>query len=181
MIFVHLAEGFEEIEALTVVDLLRRVGLDVKTVSISGSRKVMAVHGVSVDADLLFEEANYDLCEMIVLPGGLPGADHLAAHQGLETKLREFIENNRKVAAICASPARVLGSKGLLAGRKATAYPGNEDRLIGAEVGTEDVVIDGNIITSKGPATAMAFGLALVETLCGQDVRARLASDLLYQ
>jgi 4-methyl-5(b-hydroxyethyl)-thiazole monophosphate biosynthesis len=181
MIYVHLADGFEEVEALTPVDLLRRAGIDVETVSVMGRLNVRGTHGVEVTADILFEDADYDHCDMIVLPGGSIGADNLRAHEGLTEKLLSFANQGRRIAAICASPAVVLGSLGILSGRKATCYPGIEDEMVGAFPTAGNAVKDGNIITSRGPATAMDFALAIIEELAGQDKRNEIATDLLYQ
>lgn len=180
MIYVHLANGFEEIEALTIVDLLRRADLQVQTISITGDKKVMGTHGIPVEADILYQEADYEQCEMIVLPGGLPGADYLGEHEGLTKHIRCFAENDKYLAAICAAPM-VFGAQGILEGKKATIYPGMEDRLIGAEPQNEKVVVDGKIITSRGPATAMPFAIKLVELLKGKAAAADLAKGLLWQ
>lgn len=179
MIYVHLADGFEEIEALTIVDLLRRAGLETQTVSITGSRRVMGTHDVPVEADILFEETDYENCEMIVLPGGMPGAANLESHEGLTKHIRCFAENGKYLAAICAAPM-VFGSLGILEGKKATIYPGMEGRLKGAQSQKDPVVADGNILTSRGPATAMPFAIKLVETLKGKKAADELASDLLW-
>ena len=133
MIYVHLAKGFEEIEALTCVDLLRRAGLPVETVSCDPARTVTGSHGISVEADTLFVSADYDGAEMIVLPGGMPGTTNLRAHEKLCQKIREFAAaEDKKVAAICAAPM-ILGQLGLLEGKKATIYPGMEEELKGAK------------------------------------------------
>lgn len=179
MIYVHLADGFEEIEAMTVVDLLRRADLETQTVSITGSKRVMGTHGVAVEADILFEEADYEACEMIVLPGGMPGAEHLDKHQGLTAHIRCFAENDKYVAAICAAPM-VFGHLGILRGKKATIYPGMEQHLEGAEQQDASVIVDGKIITSKGPATAMPFAIRLVEILKGKATADNLQKDLLW-
>lgn len=179
MIYVHLADGFEEVEAMTVVDLLRRAELEVQTVSITGSRQVMGTHGISVEADILFEETDYEACEMIVLPGGMPGAENLDRHQGLISHIRCFAQNDKYLAAICAAPM-IFGHLGILEGKKATIYPGMEQHLAGAEHQAEPVVADGNIITSKGPATAMAFAIRLVELLKGKAAASSLETDLLW-
>ena len=179
MIYVHLAEGFEEIEALTIIDLLRRADLDVQSVSITGNKRVMGTHGIPVEADILFEETDYENCEMIVLPGGLPGADNLGNHEGLTSHIRCFAENGKYLAAICAAPM-VFGAQGVLKGKKATIYPSMEDRLVGAQPQDDAVVADGNIITSKGPATAMLFAIRLVEILKGKAAADKLAKDLLW-
>lgn len=180
MVYVHLAEGFEEIEAVTIVDLLRRVGAEVKTVSVSGKKQVMGTHGVPVEADLLYEEANYEECEMIVLPGGMPGAENLGKHEGLTAHIRCFAEHGKYLAAICAAPM-VLGDLGILEGKKAVIYPGMEDCLKGAQAEQAKVIADGTIITAKGPAAAMPFAIKLAEILKGKDAAQQLASDLLWE
>ncbi len=188
MVYIHLAEGFEEIEAITVTDVLRRAGIDVRTVAIHAGNESLAdsahpklikgAHDIKVKADLLFEDADYKKCDMIVLPGGMPGAENLAAHEGLVSKIREFARDGKPLAAICAAPM-IFGNLGILEGRRATIYPGMERHLRGAEAVQDRVVVDRNFITSRGPATAMDFALAIVEFLkCGRAAD-RLASDML--
>ena len=181
MVYVHLATGFEEIEALTIVDVLRRAEVDVKAVSISGDKLVKGSRDITVQADILYEEADYNACEMIVLPGGMPGAANLGAHSGLTNHIRAFakaVDAGKKLAAICAAPM-VLGACGVLEGHDATIYPGMEDHLTGARPTGENVTVSGNIITGKGPALAMEFALCLVEILKGKDVRREVAEGLL--
>ena len=180
MVYVHLAYGFEELEALSVVDLLRRVEVPVQLVSVTGVKLVKGAHGIGVEADILFEEADYESCEMIVLPGGLPGTFGLRDHEGLTGKIREFAAAGKKLSAICAAPL-VLGGLGILEGKKATIYPGMEEHLTGAEPAGKRVVKDGNIITSQGPGTAMEFALAIVEELCGSQVSEDLRKDLILE
>ena len=179
MVYVHLATGFEEVEALTVIDLLRRAGVEVNSVSITGDKRVMGTHNIPVEADILFEDADYDSCEMIVLPGGLPGADYLGEHEGLTAQIRTFAANDKYLAAICAAP-QVFGAQGILEGKKATIYPSMEGCLVGAEPQDEIVVVDGKIITSMGPATAMPFALKLIEVLKGKGASDAVASGLLW-
>lgn len=179
MIYVHLAEGFEEVEALTAVDVLRRANLDTKTVSITGDNTVMGTHGIPVTADITYDEADYTQCEMIVLPGGMPGAANLEAHQGLTEQIKSFYDNNKKIAAICAAPM-VFGTCGILEGKNATIYPGMEKRLKGANPTGEAVTVDGNIITGKGPALALEFALKLVEVIKGKDAADAVAEDMLF-
>ena len=136
-------------------------------------------HGLRIEADLLFEDADYAGCDMIVLPGGMPGTKNLAAHRGLCDIIREFDRRGKLIGAICAAPM-ILGELGLLKGRKATIYPGMEEFLRGAARSEEKVVTDGNIITSMGPGTAMDFGLALVERICGRSEAENLREDLIY-
>ena len=165
MIAIHLAEGFEEIEALTVADVLRRAGKDAQLVSVSGNLMVNGAHGITVKADCLFEDADYAACEMLVLPGGMPGTKHLGEHQGL--------------CRLLSAAPMVLGSLGLLKGRYATIYPGMESHLAGAACEKHVVVWDGNLITSQGPGTAMIFALAIVDALCGQEMGDRIAEELI--
>ena len=173
MVYVHFAEGFEEIEAVTIVDVLRRAGVETKAVSVTGDLTVCGSHGIPVCTDILFEDVNYDDCEMIVLPGGMPGTTNLLAHEGLTSQIVSFAKNKKHVAAICAAPM-VFGKLGILEGKKATIYPGMEENLIGAKVQSDRVVIDGHVITSKGPGTAMEFSLALVGVLKSEEEAARL-------
>jgi 4-methyl-5(b-hydroxyethyl)-thiazole monophosphate biosynthesis len=177
-VYVHLATGFEEIEAITVVDVLRRAGITAETVSIMKEHLVTGAHDISVKADLLFEEADYDSCDMIVLPGGMPGTTNLGAHEGLGKKLREFAEKDRWLAAICAAPM-VFGQAGLLQDKTAVIFPGMESHLTGARLGKRPVEIDGNIITSKGPGTAMAFAMTLVQLLSGEQTAEALKKAMI--
>ena len=178
MILVHLATGFEEVEALTCVDILRRVDLDARLVSVTDDIYVEGAHGITVKADLMFDDVDYSKCEMIVLPGGLPGAYNLRDHQGLRKEILKFAEEGKGLAAICAAPL-VFGDLGILEGRKATIYPGMEEELKGAESIGFPVVRDMNLITSQGPATAMRFAVALVSYFKGKEVADELEEDLL--
>lgn len=161
---VALAEGFEEIEGLTVVDLLRRSGILVTTASISDDLKVTGAHNISVMADVLFSQVNFSSVHMLVLPGGMPGTHNLQNHVPLCNALKAFIDNGKEIAAICAAPM-VLGSLGLLNGKQACCYPGFEDQLTGAKVCYDPVVEDKQVITSRGMGTAIAFSLALIRRL----------------
>ena len=167
-IFVFLADGFEEIEALTPVDVLRRAGLSVKTVSIMDAQTVTGAHHVPVLADMMFADVNPEDAEMILLPGGMPGATNLDAHEELAKMILEFAKAKNTLAAICAAPL-VFGKRGLLEGKKATCYPGFETYLQGAEYTAALVEKDDNIITGKGPGAAMEFAFAIVEKYCGID------------
>ena len=178
-VYLFLAEGFEEIEGLTVVDLLRRANIDIIMVSITGDNHVTGSHQITTMADALFEDVDYSDAEMLVLPGGLPGTINLLEHKGLDRLLRDFASEDRKLAAICAAP-RVLGTKGLLKGKKATCYPGNEDALLGAHVINTAVVNDGNITTGKGMGTAIDFSLSLIKTLKGSEEASRIAQAIQY-
>lgn len=180
MVYVHLAEGFEEIEALTAVDLMRRAEIDVQTVAIGDDRMVTGAHGITVQADILQEEADYSASEMLVLPGGMPGTTHLMENEALGREIQNYVQIGRWVAAICAAPM-VLGHLGVLEGKQATIYPGMEVHLIGATpIHEQKVVKDGRIITSKGPGTAMDFALALVEEIKGKSAADELRGDLVF-
>lgn len=166
-IYLHLAEGFEEIEAITVVDVLRRADMDVETVSITGKKEVAGAHNITVTADKLFEEINYDKGTMIVLPGGMPGTINLENHAGLTEKIKAYARQDKRLAAICAAPM-ILGRLGILNYKTATCYPGFEKELIGANyLASVPVVQSGKIITSRGPGTAILFALKIVEVLIG--------------
>ncbi|MEL7656843.1 MAG: DJ-1 family glyoxalase III [Bacillota bacterium] len=178
MVYVHLADGFEEIEALTIVDVLRRANIAVKAVSITGERTVRGAHDIIVIADLLFEEADYEKCEMIVLPGGMPGTANLGNHQGLAKQLAAFSKEGKWLAAICAAPS-VLGKLSLLKGKRATSYPGYKDQMTGADYTEERVVRDGKVITSRGPGTAIEFSLKLVELLKDEQTSETLRKSMI--
>lgn len=176
---VFLANGFEEIEGLTVVDLLRRAGVEVTTVSITGEYTIHGAHGIDVQADKLFEEMDYNEQDMLVLPGGMPGTLNLGAHEGLETLLKQFYEEKKYLAAICAAPS-VFGKYGFLEGRKATSYPGFEEQLTGAECVTDVVAVDEYVITSRGMGTAILFSLALIELLIDREKADEIGKSIIY-
>ena len=170
--YLFLADGFEEVEALVPVDLLRRSGVDVTTVSVTGKRPVTGRSDICVEADALFEDTDFEDADTLILPGGMPGTKTLAAFKPLAKLLFDAYEKDDVIlAAICAAPT-VLGGLGLLEGVRAVCYPGMEDGLKGAVAGTESVVRDGNIITARGAGCAEAFAFALIEALEG-DVTAR--------
>lgn len=179
-VYVFLADGFEEIEGLTVVDLLRRAGADTVTVSVNGGKTVCGSHNIKVGADAVFEELDFSDAALLVLPGGMPGTTHLGEHAGLTALLRETNARGGALAAICAAPT-VFGDLGLLAGRRAVCYPGLEKRLTGAKVCADSVVTDGNITTSRGMGTAIDFGLELVRRLFGQEKADALAESIVYR
>ena len=179
-VYIFLADGFEEIEALTVVDLLRRAQIDIDMVSITGSLQVTGSHQISVMADVLFEDAKFDDADMLVLPGGMPGTKNLKNHEGLDKLLRKFHGENKNIAAICAAPT-VLGNKGFLQGKRATCYPGCEDELTGSTVLYHDVVEDGNIITSRGLGTAIDFALAIIKKLADENTAREIAGKVVYR
>lgn len=177
-VYVHLADGFEEIEALTVVDVLRRAEIDVQTVSVTGNKEVTGSHQIKVIADSLFEETDYSKADMIVLPGGMPGTLNLEKHEGLREKILEFQRAGKWLAAICAAPS-VLGKLELLKGKTATCYPGFEKHLVGAEVCEDRVVVSGNVITSRGPGTAIYFALEIVRIIKGQETANKLKKGMI--
>ena len=179
-IYVFLAEGFEEMEALTVVDVLRRAELHVKTVSLNPREQVTGSHHVTVKADELFVGQSFADAEMFVLPGGMPGSVNLAGHEGLRSAIQRMADAGKPLAAICAAPM-VYGRMGLLKGLKATCYPGFETNLEGAEYTAAPVEIDANFITGKGPAYAMPFAFAIVEKFCGKDAVATVQQGMLYK
>ncbi len=180
MVYVFLANGFEEIEALTVVDLLRRADVQVKTVSIMEEKTVYGAHGIGVESDILFREALFDKCSMVVFPGGMPGTVNLCNHKELIEELQAFAETGKPVAAICAAPM-VLSEAGVFDGHEATIYPGMEEYLKGAVPTEGEVVKSKNLITSKGPGTAMEFALTLIEVLRGTVKSAEIRKDLVYR
>ena len=163
-VFVHFADGFEEIEALTVVDVLRRAGIDTRMISVTGDRIVTGAHAIPLKTDLLFEQADYTSCAMIVLPGGQPGTNSLAKHAGLCAKIREFYSSGKWLAAICAAPM-IFGQMGLLQGKTAVVFPGYEEKLTGARLGRHSVEIDGKMITAKAAGAAFAFAFTIVGQL----------------
>ena len=164
MVYVFLAEGFEEIEAISVIDIVRRCGLPVQTVSISENCEVMGAHGIPVVADCLMDEVNFEAGKAFVLPGGLPGSDNLQACTKLEELLKRADKAGKVIAAVCAAP-KILGAFGLVNGRCATCYPGYEKELQGAAPKADRVVCDGHIITSRGAGTAADFAFAIAEKL----------------
>lgn len=180
MIYVFLADGFEEIEALTTVDFLRRVGVEVSTVAVgTADLFVSGSHNITVKADLLESEIEPDgRTDAVVLPGGLPGADNLFISQKVDLFLNYCAQNNRHIAAICAAPY-VLGQKGLLEGKKAVCYPGFEDKLTGALVQKSKVVTDENITTGCGPGAATEFALELVRIFTDETKAQKLEAALL--
>lgn len=170
-ILIHLADGFEEIEAIAPLDILRRGECEVITVSIMGRKEVTSSRGVTVVADVLFSESLYNDADMLVLPGGMPGTTNLKEHKGLSEMLLQASQSGKWIAAICAAPT-ILGGLGLLKGKKATCYPGMEEELTGAIVTGSFVEEDGNIITAKGAGVATDFGFALLK--CVKDEKTAL-------
>lgn len=167
-IYQFLADGFEPVEALAPVDVMRRAGINVVTVSIMGRAVVEAAHGVKVVADALFDEVDFSDADALVLPGGSLGTENLSACEPLRALLAAANAEGKIIAAICAAPM-VFGRMGILAGRRATCYPGYEGELAGAKYTAASVEQDDNIITACGPAASFDFGFAIVENFCGSE------------
>lgn len=177
--FLFLAPGFEEIEALTVVDVMRRAGMDVKTVSITSEIVVEGAHGVGVKADMLFSDAQFDEIEWLIAPGGLPGSENLARYAPLSILLNKHASAGGKVAAICAAPAMVLGPLGILDGRECTGYPGTQ-ALVSKGIWRDQLVVSvKNLVTGSGPAAALPFALAIVANSMGVETAQKIGSGML--
>lgn len=180
--YVFFADGFEEIEALTVVDVLKRAEIPVKIVSINNSIQVTGAHGITVNADLLFSDVNFESADMwIILPGGLPGATNLHDFSPLTALLHSHNSRGGRIAAICAAPAEVLGREGLLKGEEATCYPGFESLCEGARISSDAVVISNGFVTANGPANAMLWALAIVKEIKGDKIAENVAAGLLVR
>jgi len=179
-LYVHLAEGFEEVEAVTIIDVLRRAGLSVISVSVTGNRMVKGSHDIEIKSDLLFEEVDFKSGEMIILPGGMPGAKNLNEHKGLKQQIIEYQKSGKYLAAICAAPI-VFGNLGILQGKKVVCYPGYETHLLGAEILTKPYVVDNNIITGRGVGAALQFSLEIVRILIGEEHALQLRRAMLVE
>lgn len=177
--YIFLAEGFEEVEALTVVDVLRRGGVDISMLSISGTLPVRGAHGIRVDADEVLADTDLGSPQWLILPGGMPGASNLAASQPVCQALQKQALRRGGIAAICASPAVVLGPLGLLDGKDATCYPGFEGQMPKAKACPGPVITAGNIITANGPAAALPFALAILAAVRGADIAQEVGSGML--
>jgi len=174
---VLLAEGFEEIEAITIADVLRRAGVEAVLVGVAGT-PVRGAHAIQVAADALLSDAAAEDWDAVILPGGMPGSKNLADSAPVRALLREQHGRGRRVAAICAAPI-ALSAAGVLEGKRATCYPGFEKELRGASLETRAVVVDGNVTTSRGPGTAFEFALELVSQLVGGKAAEDLRSGML--
>ena len=177
MIAVLLADGFEDIEALTPEDMLRRAGLEVLTVGIT-SKIAVGAHGISVICDKLPEEIDLDMISTVILPGGMPGSLNLDASAFTDEILKSVNARGGRIAAICAAPL-VLGRRGLLEGRRATCYPGFENELVGATVTDEPVITDGNITTARGMGVALEFSKELISLLVAKEKAEELSSAIM--
>ena len=178
--YVFLADGFEEIEALAPIDVMRRAGFSVTTVSVTDSLTVTGAHGIPVVADTLFAQCDYADAALLFLPGGLPGATNLQAHTGLcQLLTAKASQPDVIISAICAAPL-VLGGLGLLQGKQATCYPGFEDTMQGAHYTAAKVTVDGHIFTACGPGAAWELGFTFVEHFCGADKADALRSGMQF-
>ncbi len=177
---IFLADGFEEIEALTVVDLLRRAGIEITTTSIMGRKEVTGSHNITVIADELFDNIDFNALDMLILPGGQPGTTNLYNFEPLKDRILEFDKEGKMLCAICAAPT-VYGKMGLLTGKKACCYPGCEVDLKGADVQTTPVTVDGHFITSRGMGTAIDFGLAIINHFMDINAANNMASKIVYK
>lgn len=176
---IFMADGCEEIEGLTVVDIARRAGIEIEMLSVTEKLEVTGAHGIVFRADAFAHEADYAGMDGIILPGGMPGTLRLGADETVKRVIKEFAVAGKLVCAICAAPS-VLGEAGILQGKRAVCYPGFEEKLIGAVCLKDAVAVDGNIITSRGMGTAIPFALAIVRCLQGEELAAELGRGIIY-
>ena len=179
-IAVHLATGFEEIEAITIIDILRRAELNVVIISVTGDPLVRGAHQIPVTTDKLFADVNYESVDMIILPGGTEGAENLDRHNGLKSQIVNFHHAGKPIGAICAAPM-ILGHLGLLEGKNVVCYPGYEKELKGAKVGNTSAVVDGKLVTGRGIGAALNFSLEIVKMLSGKEKADKLAKGTLVE
>lgn len=179
MVYIFMAQGFEAIEFTTPLDMLIRAGIPVRTVSVTGELLVKSSQNIPIMADALFEDVDFADADMLILPGGQPGATNLANHKGVELLLRQFMEADKPVAAICAAPM-VLGGHGLIDGRKVTTYPGCEPGLGKALCTGALVEQDANLITGKGPAAAVEFANAIIRLLRSEELQKEVCSKMMF-
>ena len=179
--FVFLANGFEDVEALIPVDVLRRGGVEVVTVSTTEFPLVESAHGVNIEADIQFEQGDYSDADLLMLPGGMPGASNLFAHEGVREALKTQFAAGKKIAAICASPAVVLAPLGILDGKKATCYPGFEQALANATYTGDLVTVDGTITTGEGPAAAFPYAYELLAQLVDKKTSDQIAEGMRFK
>jgi 4-methyl-5(b-hydroxyethyl)-thiazole monophosphate biosynthesis len=178
-VYIFTAEDLEEVECLTVVDLLRRGGVDCRMVSLTDSLEIRGSHGIRMQADLTYPEADMEKAEALILPGGMPGTLHLGEDRRLAADLLKAKQSGKLLAAICAAP-RVLGGLGLLQGERATCHPGHEEYLTGAELTENEVEISGNVITSRGLGTAIPFALAILARLQGPEEAEKVRKAIVF-
>ena len=180
-VYVFLADGFEDVEALIPIDVLRRGGVEVVTVSTTDFPLVESAHGVAIEADLQFEQCDFADADLLMLPGGMPGAANLYAHEGVCKAVCDQAAAGKKVSAICAAPAVVLAPLGLLEGKRATCYPGFEQALEGATYTSDLVTVDGNITTAEGPAAAFPYAYELLSQLVNKQLSDQVAEGMRYK
>ena len=179
-VYEFLADGFEEIEALTPVDILRRGGVDITTVSINTTKEVRGAHGIVVTADILFRDADYLDADLLLLPGGMPGAKNLLEHEGVCATILSHYQEGKRIGAICAAPM-IFGYLGILHGKRATCYPGFEKFLEGAEYTGDLVTADGNITTGKGPGASFAYSYQLLSYFRDAEAVDCIKQGMMYQ
>lgn len=177
---IFLAPGYEEVEMLTVVDLLRRSHISIDMVSITDSLEVTSSHNVTIKADKLFRDADFDEADMIILPGGIPGTPNLLAYQPLTDKIKEFASQKKWLSAVCAAPT-IYDKLKLFEGRKATCYPTFAEKLTDAVYVKQPVVVDDIFITSRGAGTTIEFAAAIVERFAGKDTAKEVLEAIIYQ
>ncbi len=178
MVYVFLADGFEEIEALTPVDVLRRANIPCKTVGVMG-KTATGTHGITVECDIKLSELSLTDLSAVLLPGGMPGADNLKNSAEVISAVKYAAENGKLIAAICAAPY-ILGEMGLLKNKKATCFPGFEDRLEGADYTAERVEVSGNIITARGAGCAMQFAAAIIGEILDKNTADSILKAMQY-
>lgn len=178
-VYEFIANGSEDIEALTVIDVLRRAGIDATTVSINATKEVTTSHGIKMECDACIADVDVSDADMLLLPGGLPGAYNLNECDFVRETIQKQAESGKKVGAICAAPL-ILGGLGILNGKKATCYPGFEDQLTGADYTNEIYTIDGNIITGCGPAATLPYSYAILEMLGESEKAAQLREGMMF-
>jgi len=173
------ANGTEEVEALTVVDILRRAKLDLDIVSVAGTKKVTGSHDITIEADAVIEDYDFAAIDMLVIPGGMPGTNNIEEHPMVQEILKKVNNAGKYLCAICAAP-KVLGHAGFLKDKKACSYPGFEKELLGAKVCYDEVSVDGKYITSRGLGTAIPFALACLEALTDADTAKSMAEKIVF-
>ena len=176
---IFFAQGYEEIEGLTVVDICRRCGLEIDMVSVDETGSVRGSHGICVEMDKKLSQISFDEYDMLVLPGGMPGTRNLEANETLMGQVDAFYESGKYIGAICAAPS-IFGHRGILKGRNACCYPGFESHLEGAKVTENPVEISGNVITSRGMGTAIDFGLQIIARFQGKEAAKEMAEKIVY-
>ncbi len=178
MVYLFLANGFEECEAITPLDILRRANVEVKTVGI-GSNTITGSHNIPVNCDTVNKDLNFEDLEAIILPGGIPGTPNLEKDKTVQSAIDYCVDNDLLICAICAAPS-ILGHKGILNGKKATCYPGFENELLGAEIINEKTVSDQNIITARGAGAASEFGFKILEYLKGREAANQIKNAMKF-